>query len=33
LAQAVNSAGDPKDLFARLVDSVAALFDADIIGF
>ena len=33
LAKAVNSAGDSKDLFARLVDSVAPLFDADIVGF
>jgi GAF domain-containing protein/nitrogen-specific signal transduction histidine kinase len=33
LAQTVNSANDSKDLFARLVDSVAALFDADIVGF
>ncbi len=33
LAQAINSIRDVKDLFARLVDSVSALFDAEIIGF
>ena len=33
LAQAASSINDPKDLFARLVDSVAPLFDADIVGF
>ena len=33
LAQAAGSIQDPKDLFARLVDSVAPLFDADVVGF
>ncbi|HUI88447.1 MAG TPA: GAF domain-containing protein [Anaerolineales bacterium] len=33
LAQTAGSIQDPKDLFTRLVDSVAPLFDADIIGF
>src|SRR5581483_4864648 len=33
LAQAVSAIQDPKDLFARLVDSVAPLFEAEIIGF
>jgi GAF domain-containing protein/nitrogen-specific signal transduction histidine kinase len=33
LAQTAGSIQDPKDLFARLVDSVAPLFDADIVGF
>jgi len=33
LAQAAGSIKDPKDLFTQLVDSVAPLFDADIVGF
>ena len=33
LARAAGSIQDPKDLFAQLVDSVAPLFDADIVGF
>ena len=33
LAQAAGSIQDPKDLFSQLVDSVAPLFDADIVGF
>jgi GAF domain-containing protein len=33
LAHAVSAIQDPKDLFARLVESVAPLFKADIVGF
>ncbi len=33
LTQAVSAIQDPKDLFARLVESVAPLFSAEIIGF
>ncbi|MBI1855041.1 MAG: GAF domain-containing protein [Chloroflexi bacterium] len=33
LAHAVSAIHDPKDLFARLVESVAPLFDAEIVGF
>ena len=33
LAHAVSAIHDPKDLFGRLVESVAPLFDAEIIGF
>ncbi len=33
LAHAVSAIHDPKDLFARLVESIAPLFDAEIVGF
>ncbi len=33
LAQAVSAIHEPQDLFARLVDSTAPLFDAEIAGF
>ncbi|MBN2388354.1 MAG: GAF domain-containing protein [Anaerolineales bacterium] len=33
LAQALGSARDPRDLFARLVESIAPLFDVSILGF
>ena len=33
LNQSFGSIHDPQDLFARLIDSIAPLFDADIIGF
>jgi GAF domain-containing protein/nitrogen-specific signal transduction histidine kinase len=33
LTQAVSAIQDPKDLFSRLVESVAPLFDAEIVGF
>ncbi len=33
LAKAAGSIKDPKDLVTQLVDSVAPLFDADIVGF
>ncbi|HUH96151.1 MAG TPA: GAF domain-containing protein, partial [Anaerolineales bacterium] len=33
LAQTAGSIHDPQDLFSQLVESVAPLFDADIIGF
>ncbi len=33
LARAVSAIHDPKDLFGRLVESVAPLFDAEIVGF
>jgi len=33
LADAAGSIQDPKDLFAQLVDSVAPLFDVDVVGF
>jgi GAF domain-containing protein/nitrogen-specific signal transduction histidine kinase len=33
LTQAVSAIRDPKELFNRLVESVAPLFDAEIIGF
>ena len=33
LAHAVSAIHDPKDLFSRLVESVAPLFDAEIVGF
>jgi len=33
LAQAASSIRDPRELFARLVNSVAPLFDADVVGF
>ncbi len=33
LTQAVSAIQDPKELFARLVDSVVPLFDAEIVGF
>ena len=33
LTQAVSAIQDPKDLFARLVESVSPLFNAEIVGF
>ena len=33
LAQAVSAIQDPKELFARLVDSIAPLFEVGILGF
>ena len=33
VAQAIGAAGEPRELFARLVDAVAPLFDARIVGF
>ena len=33
LAQAVTAIREPQELFARLVESVAPLFDADVVGF
>ena len=33
LTQAVSAIQDPKDLFSRLVESIAPLFDAEIVGF
>ncbi len=33
LAQAVSAIREPQDLFTRLVESVAPLFDAEIVGF
>jgi PAS domain S-box-containing protein len=33
LAQALGSTRDARDLFARLVESIAPLFDVDILGF
>ncbi len=33
LAQALGSTYEPRDLFARLVESIAPLFDVDVLGF
>ena len=33
LAQALGSTYEPRDLFTRLVESIAPLFDVDVLGF